>query len=88
MRLNVNFTKLSSKGQVVIPKNVREGMKLRDGTPFIVLVNDETICLKKVNMPDEKEWEKATKPFREAAKKSGFTQEDLFSMLSEIRKKR
>jgi antitoxin PrlF len=86
--MNMNFTKLSSKGQVVIPKNVRETMKLKDGTPFMVVVNDETICLKKIDMPNEKEWERLTKPFKEAAMKSGFKQEDLFAILGEMRKKR
>lgn len=88
MSLNINLTKLSSKGQVVIPKNIREKMKLRDGTPFVIVLNEDTICLKKIDMPNEREWERATKPFREAAKKSGFNQEDLFSILSESRKKR
>lgn len=86
--MRTELTKLSSKGQVVIPKNIRNELKLEDGTPFLIVVNDETICLKRINMPNSKEWDRITRGFKEAARKSGFSQEDLFNLLGETRKKR
>jgi len=40
------LAKLSSKGQLVIPKKVREKLNLRPGTQFHIQVDDEQIILK------------------------------------------
>ncbi len=73
----VNIIKISSKGQVVIPSEIREKMNLEEGNLLIVLDSNDTICLKKLELPKIKSWEEVTKPFRKAAKKSGFTKNDL-----------
>lgn len=82
----VEFTKLSSKGQIVIPQDIRISMNLRGGTPFAVMKHDNTILLKKVEMPKISSWQEVAKPFRESAKKSGFTREDLDELIEEVRK--
>lgn len=82
--MEVEFTKLSSKGQVVIPQDIRKDMKLKKGTPFAVTKQKDTIILKKMKFPEN--WEQVTSPFREAAEKSGFTQEDLNKLIKEVRK--
>ncbi len=78
------FTHLSSRGQVVIPQEVREELGLEEGTPFAVTVQREGVLLKKIELP--KSWDKTTKPFREAAKKSGFTEYDLEEAIENVRK--
>lgn len=83
----VNITKISSKGQLVIPQEIRERLKVREGNLFIVTDQDDSICLKKIELPKIKNWKEATKPFREAAKKSGFTKEDLNIIIEESRLK-
>ncbi len=84
----MEVTRLSSKGQIVIPRRIRENLKLEDGTPFMVMTQDGTICLRKIDMPKAKSWDEAVKPFREAAKKSGFSQDDLFRIIEETRLKK
>ena len=81
----IEFTKLSSKGQVVIPQRIRESMKLEEGSLLAVMPQNDTLCLKKIEMPKIKTWKQATKPFKEAAKKSGFTKEDLDKLIIEAR---
>lgn len=83
--MEVEFTKLSSKGQVVIPQDIRESLKLTEGTPFAVITQNNTILLKKMELPKIKTWREATRPFREAAKKSRFSKEDLARMIEEVR---
>ena len=82
----IEFTKLSSKGQIVIPQDIRDDMKLKPGTPFAVIEQKDSILLKKLEMPKIKSWAEVTKPFREAAKKSGFTRADLDRIIEEVRK--
>ena len=40
------LAKLSSKGQLVIPKKVRERLNLRPGAQFHIQIDDEQIILK------------------------------------------
>jgi len=81
----VNVTKISSKGQVVIPSDIREKMDLEEGSLLVVSNNDDSIYMKKIELPKIKSWKEATKPFREAVKKSNFSNEDLKKLIQESR---
>ena len=81
----VTLTKLSSKGQVVIPLDIREKMNLEEGNLLIISDNNDSICMKKIELPKIKSWKESTKPFREAAKKSNFSNEDLKKLIQESR---
>ncbi len=85
---DVEFTKLSSKGQIVIPQSVREELKLDEGTAFAVLAKKDTILLKKIKMPKVKSWEEITKPLKEAAKKAGLMEEEVPIIVHRFRAKR
>lgn len=83
--METGFTTISSKGQIVIPQRIRELLKLREGTSFIVEARDDTILMKKVDIPKIKSWDEATAPFKEAANKVKFTEKDLKRTLKEIK---
>ncbi len=84
--MTVEFTKLSSKGQIVIPQDIRQDLHLKEGTPFAVTSQDDMILLKKIEMPRIKPWREAVKPFRKAAKMSGFKKEELDVLIEEVRR--
>jgi AbrB family looped-hinge helix DNA binding protein len=50
-------TKMSSRGQVVIPEQVRQQLRLEPGTEFIVVAKDDVIVLQRVSMPAWKEFD-------------------------------
>jgi antitoxin PrlF len=50
-----DLTVMSSKGQIVVPKDVREQLGLSTGTTFAVFGKEDTLILKKVNVPSAKE---------------------------------
>ena len=52
---DVELTKMSSKGQVVIPLHVRDELGLKEGETFAVMGEEDTIILKKVAMPSKNE---------------------------------
>ncbi len=81
----VNITKISSKGQVVIPSKIREKMNLEEGNLLIISDSDDSIYMKKIEFPKIKSWKEATKPFREAVKKSNFSNDDLKKLIKESR---
>ena len=60
MQVTVETTKMSTKGQVIIPKNTREFTNSTKETNFTVFpIDKETIVLKKINS------EKIIKEFRD-----------------------
>jgi AbrB family looped-hinge helix DNA binding protein len=79
----VSITKISSRGQIVIPQKIREKLNLKEGNMLLILNQNDSICLKKIEIPKIKSWNEAANPFREAAKKSGFTKEDLNRIIEE-----
>lgn len=75
---------MSSKGQIVVPKNLREELELDAGSIFTVVGNKDTIMLTRVKTPDKKDIEKKLKAFEELnswgaklAKKNGWKEEDI-----------
>lgn len=48
-------TRMSSKGQVVIPQDIREEVGAVEGTIFSVMGMDDTVILKKVETPSKEE---------------------------------
>ncbi len=46
---------MSSKGQIVIPSHIREALDLKEGEAFVVVGKDDTILLKKLSIPSQKE---------------------------------
>jgi AbrB family looped-hinge helix DNA binding protein len=62
-----NLTKLSSKGQVVIPKEIREKLNLREGTPLTIEATDTgLVVIKEIKSPIDDEDLKALKELNEA----------------------
>lgn len=76
------ITKVSSKGQVVIPFDIREELGLGPGTPIVVSKVDDTILMKKINIPDPKEeFKRLSKWGQKWAKKKGIKEEDVIKII-------
>jgi AbrB family looped-hinge helix DNA binding protein len=50
--IQIETTKISSKGQIVIPSNMRQNLK--EGDTLLIIKDDNTILLKKANDLNEK----------------------------------
>lgn len=62
------MVKMSSKGQLVIPKEYREEMELDEGSVIAVMKSNNTLVLKKVDNPILKEDLETLKDIKEAWK--------------------
>ena len=71
----VKFTKISSRGQVVIPKEFRDGIE--EGTPFAIVRDRDTIILKKIEIPGIREFEALVNKGVKVAKKLKLKEEDI-----------
>jgi len=58
MTEELEVTIMSEKGQVVIPKSIREELEIKPKTKLLVYGKGDTIIMKKLQLPDlKKEWE-------------------------------
>jgi len=83
---NIEITSMSSRGQVVIPQSLRDRMKIHTGEKFAVIGEDNTIVLKKIEMPSFNGIDKLLKKTREFAKKKGIKESDIEEALKNIKK--
>lgn len=81
-------TKMSSKGQIVIPEEMRKKLHLEPGHLFVVLAENDTIILKTIMPPTQEEFSAMLEKTHKAVKKAGITPEDLDKEIKKVRKKK
>lgn len=74
---HIATTKMSSKGQVVIPENIRQRLGLKAGSQFIVIADDEAIVLKPVSAPDMSQFGELLAEARRQARRAGVRKSDI-----------
>jgi AbrB family looped-hinge helix DNA binding protein len=80
-------TKLSSRGQVVIPEQIRDQMHLHPGDQFVVFSEKDVVILKMITRPDSREFNDLIAKAHQIAKKIGLKEIDIDEAIKEVRKK-
>jgi AbrB family looped-hinge helix DNA binding protein len=79
--MTIETIRMSSKGQVVIPFDIREEIDAQEGTLFAVIGSEDTIVLKKLETPSKEEMIKGLAAIAKEGKKrlhgKGFSEADL-----------
>jgi len=83
----LEVTSLSSRGQIVIPQGIREKLNLHEGEKFVVIGEDDTIVLKKLEIPSFKGFDKLLKKTRDFAKNKDLKQTDVDEAVKRVRTK-
>ena len=81
-------TKLSSKGQVVIPEAIRERLGLEAGVQFVVVAEGDVVVLKVLNAPKMSDFKVLMDRAQESADAAGLTPEDIEEAIREVRGRR
>ncbi len=74
---SIEVTSLSSKGQIVIPNDIRNKMHLNTGTKLMIITDGENILLKPIQIPKINEFENLIAKSRKMAKDLKITKKDL-----------
>jgi AbrB family looped-hinge helix DNA binding protein len=82
---NLATTKMSSKGQVVIPEDIRNRLKLTTGSRFVVVGNNDVIILKAIQPPSMDEFNDLLKEARKKAKKARLKRSDISDAVVQVR---
>jgi AbrB family looped-hinge helix DNA binding protein len=80
-------TKLSSKGQVVIPEEVRSDLGLSEGDQFVVIGQGDAVILKVITPPKLEEFRELLRQARAEAKKAVIKKADLKSAIAKVRRR-
>lgn len=86
--IKFSTTKLTSKGQVVIPEDIRERLGLNPGTQFIVMGQDDAVIFKIISPPAKGELTKLLNNARKQARQSGLKPADVENAVKKARSKK
>ena len=84
---NVSTTKMSSKGQVVIPENIRKQLNLKAGAQFVVVGDKDVVILKNISPPSLDEFDDLIADVRKKAKEAGIKGSDIQDAILKARGK-
>jgi AbrB family looped-hinge helix DNA binding protein len=85
---SVATTKLSSKGQVVIPESIRQKLHLKTGDQFVVLGDKDVVILKNISPPAIDEFDELIAEARKSARVAGMNKNDIKNAIQKVRANR
>jgi AbrB family looped-hinge helix DNA binding protein len=84
----VSTTRMSSKGQVVIPEDVRKALGLEVGAQFVVMGDGDTVVLKRIAAPAKSELRSMIGKVRSQARRAGMKVSDVGEAVRRVRRGR
>lgn len=81
-------TKMSSKGQVVIPEEIRKRLGLKPGSRFVVVGQRDVVILKALSPPSMEQFDNLIAEARRQAKRAGMKRSDVSAAVKRVRGKR
>ena len=82
----IETTKMSSKGQIVIPEDIRNRLGLKTGDKFLVMGDKDVVILKALSNPSLEEFDDLIKAARKQARTAGLKRSDIANAISKSRR--
>jgi AbrB family looped-hinge helix DNA binding protein len=82
---NIETTRMSSKGQVVIPEAVRNRLGLKTGAQFVVMGDRDVVILKTIAAPARNEFAAIAAKVRRQAREAGLHVSDIARTVRKVR---
>ncbi|TAL41250.1 MAG: hypothetical protein EPN89_19295 [Methylovulum sp.] len=82
----VATTKMSSKGQVVIPEGIRKRLGLTTGSQFVVVGEKDTVILKAISAPTLADFDELASEARRQARQAGMKRSDVAAAIREAQR--
>ena len=84
----ISTTKMSSKGQIVIPEIIRKQLNLKPGSQFVVIGDKDVVILKTIAPPSLNEFDDLIAEARKKGKKVGLKKSDIADAVRTARRKK
>ena len=85
---SIEITSVSSKGQIVIPNDIRKNLNIDGGSKLIVLQDGDNILLKPIAKPKKDEFAEIIKLGNKIRKELDLSGDDVVKAIKESRKAR
>jgi len=82
----IDTTRMSSKGQVVIPEAIRRRLNLKEGAQFVVVGEGDVVILKMITPPTFDAFDTLIQQARQQAKATGLKRADISRAVSRARR--
>ena len=82
---SIATTKLSSKGQVVIPEEIRKQLGLKEGDQFVVVGQGDAVILKSIKKPVLNEFDSLIDKARRQARDARLKRSDIAKAIAKSR---
>ena len=83
--INFSTTKMTSKGQVVIPEETRKRLGVEPGTQFMILEGTDTLIFKIIHPPSIDDFDKLLAKASRQVKKAGIKKSDVVESIRRVR---
>ena len=81
-------TRMSSKGQVVIPEAIRKQLNLKEGAQFVVVGEGDVVILKAISAPSLEPFDELIQQARQQAEAAGLKRTDVARAVAKARERK
>lgn len=85
---DIATTRMSSKGQIVIPEAIRKQLGLKSGSQFVVVAGKDAVILKAITPPSMDDFDELIAEARHQARRAGLTRSDINNAIRKARSRR
>jgi AbrB family looped-hinge helix DNA binding protein len=82
---DIATTKMSSKGQVVIPERIRKQLNLEPGSQFVVVGDKDVVILRAIETPSMDQFDELVRRARQQARAAGMKRSDVTAAVAKVR---
>jgi len=86
--MGVDILTVSSKGQVVLPAEMRKRMSITNGDKLAAYASGDIIMLKVIKIPTADEFRERLDEAQEWAANVGYKEDDVDDIIKEVRRKK
>lgn len=84
--MSVDLLTVSSKGQIVLPVEIRKALSINSGDKLAVFASDDVIMLKAIKLPTANDFKTKLKQASKWAKEVGYQENDVNDIIKSVRK--
>jgi AbrB family looped-hinge helix DNA binding protein len=82
---DIATTKMSSRGQVVIPERIRKELNLKPGSQFVVVGDKDVVILRAIKTPSMDQFDRLVRRARQLARAAGMKRSDVTAAVAKVR---
>ncbi len=86
--MSIDVLTVSSKGQIVLPAEIRKALSINTGDKLAIFASDDVIMLKTIKVPSVEDFKMKLDEARKWAKQVGYVESDVNEIIKDVRKKK